>query len=344
MRVLVTGHNGYIGSVMVPFLQARGHEVVGLDSYLFEGATHGPEVPDVPALRVDLRDVRPEDLAGLDAVVHLAALSNDPLGDLEPEHTYDINHRASIRLAEAAKAAGASRFLYSSSCSIYGAADVTELVDERAPMHPVTPYAESKVLVEKDLRALADRSFSPVYLRNATAYGWSPRLRCDIVLNDLVAAAHLTGQVLVLSDGTPWRPIVHIADISLAFAEALEAPRDAVHDEAFNVGSETENYQVAQIAEIVASVVPGAEVRITGESGSDPRSYRVAFGKIQEHLPGFQTRWTALEGAEELYEAYRRHGLDQDAHRSRYKRMAYITALRREGRIDDTLRWATSAS
>lgn len=343
MRVLVTGHNGYIGSVMVPLLQRAGHEVVGLDSYLFAGATHGPGTPDVEAVRVDLRDVTPDHLEGVDAVAHLAALSNDPLGDLEPEHTYDINHHASVRLAEAAKQAGVARFLYSSSCSIYGAAGAAGALDETASMAPVTAYAVSKVRVEDDLHALADADFSPVSLRNATAYGWSPRLRCDLVLNDLVARAHLTGEILVLSDGTPWRPIVHIEDIARAFLAALEAPREVVHDEAFNVGRGSENYQVRDIAEIVAATVPGCRVVVTGEAGGDSRSYRVDFTKITERLPAFQPQWTARRGAGELYDAYRRHGLTDEQFRQTYKRLPWLTRLQAEGQLDPTLRWYAGA-
>src|SRR5680860_400866 len=344
VRVLITGHDGYIGSVMTPFLRGTGHEVVGLDSFLFSECLHGPATPAVPAVRVDLRDVEPAHLEGIDAVVHLAALSNDPVGDLEPEHTYDINHHASVRLAEVAKAAGVQRFLYSSSCSIYGTSGVEGLVDETAPMAPVTPYAESKVRVEDDLHALADSSFSPVSMRNATAYGWSPRLRCDLVLNDLVARAMLTGEVLVLSDGTPWRPIVHIEDISRAFAAALDADRDAIHDQALHVGDEGENYQAREIAEIVADTVPDSKVLITGEAGADPRSYRVGFAKIREHLPTFAPQWTARRGAAELYDAYRRYGLTVEQHAEVYKRLPWLLQLRDEGRLDATLRWAPNGS
>jgi nucleoside-diphosphate-sugar epimerase len=338
VRILITGHLGYIGTIMVPVLQQRGHDLVGLDSGLFADCVAGTGVVDIPEMRVDLRDVQPEHLRGFDAVVHLAALSNDPLGDLDPQHTYDINHHASVRLAELAKDAGVSRFCYSSSCSVYGASDDSALIDETAPMRPVTPYAESKVSVEADLHALADDHFSPVSMRNATAYGWSPRLRTDIVLNDLVARAFLTGKITVLSDGTPWRPIVHIEDISRAFAAVLEAPREAIHDQAFNVGAASENYQIRDLAEIVVRAVPGSEVDITGETGPDPRSYQVDFSKIERHVPAFQAVWTARKGAEELYEAYQRVGLTADAFGQRYKRMPWLTRQQQLGAIGPDLR------
>ena len=338
MRVLVTGHKGYIGSVMVPFLRGRGHEVVGLDSGLFADCVSGPGAIDVPELRMDIRDARAEHLEGIDAVAHLAALSNDPLGDLEPEHTYDINHRASVRLAELARQAGVERFLYSSSCSIYGASDDSAALDETAPMRPVTPYAESKVKVESELSALAGDGFSPVSMRNATAYGWSPRVRTDLVLNDLVARAHLTGKVLVLSDGTPWRPIVHIEDISRAFAAALDAPRDAIHDQAFNVGAASENYQIRDLADIIAEVVPDCVVEITGEHGNDPRSYRVDFSKITRHMPQFQAVWTARKGAEEMLAAYRANDLTDHRFSHDFKRLPWLTGLRERGVIGDDLR------
>lgn len=338
MRVLMTGHKGYIGTVMVPFLRERGHEVVGMDTGLFAACLSGPGAVEVPELRVDVRDAQIEHLEGIDAVIHLAALSNDPLGDLEPEHTYDINHRASVRLAELARRAGVQRFLYSSSCSIYGASGDSGALDETAPMRPVTPYAESKVKVEGELSALADGTFSPVSLRNATAYGWSPRVRTDLVLNDLVARALLTGKVLVLSDGTPWRPIVHIEDISRAFAAALDAPRDAIHDQAFNVGADTENYQIRDLADIIAQVVPDCEVEITGEHGNDPRSYRVDFSKITERMPQFEAVWTARKGAEEVLAAYRANDLTEQAFSQRFKRLPWLTTQRERGVIGDDLR------
>lgn len=339
MRVLMTGHEGYIGAIMAPFLARAGHDVVGLDTGFYVRQSHGDEPESFPTLRRDIRDLEADDLAGVDAVVHLAALSNDPLGDLDEAHTYDINQHASLRLAELAKAAGVGRFLYASSCSVYGATGTDEALDETSSLAPVTAYAISKVNVESDLSAIADGSFSPVHLRNATAYGWSPRLRTDIVLNDLVARAMNTGKVTVLSDGTPWRPIVHIEDISRAFLAALEADRDAVHDEAFNVGVDSENYRVSEIAEIVADEVEGAVVEITGEAGADPRSYRVDFSKITRHLPGYLPRWTARDGAHELHRAYRRLGMPEDDFAKRYKRLPVLTRLMASGELDESLRW-----
>ncbi|MER7772041.1 SDR family oxidoreductase [Kitasatospora sp. NPDC096140] len=339
MRVLLTGHQGYLGTVMAPVLAAAGHEVVGLDAGLFADCVLGPAPADPAGHRVDLRDVTAEHVAGVDAVIHLAALSNDPLGSLAPDLTYDINHHASVRLAELARDAGVRRFLYASTCSVYGAAGGDELVAENAPLRPVTPYAESKVRVEDDLHDLADGDFSPVFMRNATAFGYSPRLRADIVLNNLVGHALLTGEVLVLSDGTPWRPLVHAADIARAFAAALVAPREAVHDEAFNIGSETNNVTVAEIAEQVAEAVEGSKVRITGEAGADPRSYRVDFSRFRAAVPDFACEWTVQRGALELAEAYREFGLTKEAFEQRFTRLAVLREASAAGTVDDTLRW-----
>ncbi len=337
MRVLVTGHQGYLGSIMVPALQEAGHDVVGLDSGLFAECLLGPTPVEPPAFRVDLRDVTTEHLEGFDAVVHLAALSNDPLGALAPEITYEINHRASVRLARLAKEAGVRRFLYASTCSVYGSAG-SDLVTEQAPLRPLTPYAQSKVRVEADVAAIADSGFSPVFLRNATAFGFSPRLRADIVLNNLVASAVLTGKVRVLSDGTPWRPLVHAHDIATVFARALVAPIDRVHCAAYNVGSEAGNVTVARIADAVAEVVPGSEVLITGESGPDPRSYRVDFSAMRKAFGDNVVRWTVPEGAEELYRAYLAYEMTGDAFTQRYTRLAHLEMLRNRGLVDDTLR------
>jgi nucleoside-diphosphate-sugar epimerase len=339
MRVLLTGHQGYLGTVMAPVLAAAGHEVVGLDAGLFADCVLGPLPADPPGHRVDLRDVTADHVAGVDAVIHLAALSNDPLGSLAPELTYDINHHASVRLARLARDAGVQRFLYASTCSVYGAAGGDDLVAEDAPLRPVTPYAESKVRVEDDLHALADGDFSPVYMRNATAFGYSPRLRADIVLNNLVGHALLSGEVLVLSDGTPWRPLVHAADIARAFTAALTAPREAVHDRAFNIGSEFNNVTVAEIAGQVAEAVSGSEVVITGENGADPRSYRVDFARFRAAVPGFDCEWTVKRGALELADAYREHKLTREDFERRFTRLAVLRAASEAGAVDDTLRW-----
>ncbi|MGW0042442.1 NAD-dependent epimerase/dehydratase family protein [Rhodococcus sp. NPDC003348] len=337
MRVLVTGHQGYLGTVMVPVLRARGHDVVGLDSGLFADCILGPPPDDPPTVAVDLRDVTMSHLTGYDAVIHLAALSNDPLGSLAPQITYDINHLASVRLARLAKDAGVQRFLYASTCSVYGSAG-DDLVTEQAPLRPLTPYAESKVRVEDDVMALADSDFSPVFLRNATAFGFSPRLRADIVLNNLVGLALLTGEVRVLSDGTPWRPLVHARDIAAAFAAALEAPSHRIHCAAYNVGTEANNLTVAQIADAVAGAVPGSRVVITGQSGPDTRSYRVDFSAIRTMLGGFEARWSVADGAVELFEQYTRWGLNEADFNSRFTRLARLELLRNSGGLDETMR------
>ena len=324
MRVLLTGHQGYLGTVAASALVSAGHLVTGLDSGLFADCVLGPAPVDPPGLRVDLRDVTAEALAGFDAVVHFAALSNDPLGSLVPALTHEINHRASTRLARLARDGGVSRFLYASTCSVYGAGG-SELVNEDAPVKPVTPYAESKVRVEDDLWRLADDGFSPTALRNATAFGFSPRLRADIVLNNLVGHAVLTGTVRVLSDGTPWRPLVHAEDIASAVVAILAAPRPAVHARAFNVGSEQNNRTVAQIAEAVLAAVPGARLLVTGETGPDPRSYQVDFSRLRVAVPGFTARWSIPAGAADLVEAYRAYGLTQRGFDRRFTRLARLT-------------------
>jgi len=341
MRVLVTGHRGYIGTVMVPMLMQAGHTVFGLDSDLFEQCTFQPGIFDVPQRRLDLRDVQAKDLEGFDAILHLAALSNDPLSDLNPDITYDINHFASVRLARLAKEAGVPRFLYSSSCSSYGQAG-DDFVDETAELRPITAYAISKVRVEHDVAALADARFSPTFLRNATAYGVSPRLRFDLVLNNLTAWAYAKGRVHIKSDGTPWRPIVHIEDISRAFMAVLAAPREVVHNQALNVGQTDENYRVRELADIVQAVVPGSRVEYAEGGGPDPRCYRVDFGKIKRLLPEFKPQWNARRGAEELYDAYRRGGLViEDCEGPRFKRIDHLKHLLATEQVDATLRWRT---
>jgi nucleoside-diphosphate-sugar epimerase len=340
MRVLVTGHLGYLGTVVVPELLARGHELVGLDSGLFAACRLGPPVaPPAREHLVDVRDVDRSVCHDIDAVVHLAALSNDPLGNLDPTLTRDINVDATARFARLARDAGVKRFVFSSSCSIYGTSGGDELVTEDAPMRPVTPYAESKVHVEDDLHELADGDFSPVSLRNATAYGWSPRLRLDVVLNDLVATALLTGEVRVLSDGSPWRPVVHAQDIASVVAETLEAPRDVIHDAVFNVGFSSENYRVLDLAEIVASVVEGSRVVVTGETGPDPRSYRVDFSRLARAFPALTPRWNARSGSRDLLERLREHGF-RAVDRARFTRLAWLMAQREEGALTASLRWA----
>ncbi len=341
MKVLVTGHQGYLGTVMVPVLADAGHDVVGLDSGYFREAILGPAPADPPGLAVDLRDVTVEQLAGFDAVVHLAALSNDPLGALAPDITYDINHHASVRLARLAKEAGVARFLYASTCSVYGSAG-DGLVDEDAPLHPLTPYAISKVRVEDDLIALADSGFTPVFLRNATAFGFSPRLRADIVLNNLVGHAVLTGQVRVLSDGTPWRPLVHAHDIARAFATCLSAPVEVINCRAYNVGSDMNNLTVAQIAEAVVDVVPGSTLLITGETGSDPRSYRVDFTRARAEL-GYEASWSVAGGAAELYDRYTAYGLTADDFADTFVRLSRLEQLRATGVLDETMRRVSAA-
>ena len=344
MRVLVTGHNGYLGSIIVPFLKNAGHDVVGLDSDLFADCTFEGEVSDIPALRKDIRDVQLSDLVGLDAVIHLAALSNDVLGELVPEVVYQVNHGSSVLLARLAKEAGVSRFLYSSSCSSYGASG-SDMLTEEASFNPVTHYAISKIRSEEDISKLADADFSPTFLRNATAYGASPRLRVDLVINNLVAWAYTTGEVLIKSDGSALRPVVHGEDIARAFLAIMEAPRDLIHNQAFNVGRNEENYSIRELADLVEELVPDSKVTYAVGGSPDLRSYRVDCGKIARTLPDFQPQWTAARGIEQLYAAYKRHGLTLEEFQSdRYTRIDYLKNLMNGGRVNSDLRWTGVAA
>jgi len=340
MRVLITGLKGYIGPVMEKTLLSQGHEVAGLDTGYFTDCAMSPRTERSAVLTKDVRDLVPADLAGIDAVVHLAALSNDPMGDLQPDWTYQINLHGSLHLAKVARDAGVKRFLFSSSCSIYGASD-QEKATETAPLQPLSAYAVSKVRTEEGLDKLADGSFSPVYLRNATAYGVSSRMRLDLVLNNLTAWAFTTGRVQIMSDGTPWRPLVHIEDISRAFAAALVAPRAKIHNQAFNVGSDVENHQVKDLAELVREQVPNSTVYYAGgKTGPDPRNYRVDFTKIRSELAGFKPIWTARKGVAELHEAFQEAGLKASDLESRnYIRLKQLRYLLESGALDESLRW-----
>ena len=344
MKVLVTGHHGYIGSVTAPLLLEAGHEVVGLDTFYYRGSDFGHDALHVPALTADVRDVGPADLAGFDAVVHLAALSNDPLGDLRSDWTYDINLEGTLSLARAAREAGLGRFVFASSCSMYGAASEDELLDETAALRPLTPYAETKVRAEEALWELAGDTFSPISMRNATAYGVSPRLRLDVVLNNLAAWAHTTGKIRLLSDGSAWRPLVHVVDIAGATLGLLEAPRDVVHAQAFNIGSAAQNVRIRDLASAL-QVVLDCEVETSEEATPDPRSYRVDFGKLERALPSFACEYTVDRGAEELAQAYAIVGLTraQFLDEGRYTRLAQLRRLLDQGALDDRLRWREAA-
>ncbi|MDE4616931.1 NAD-dependent epimerase/dehydratase family protein [Sinorhizobium meliloti] len=338
MKVLVTGHRGYIGAVLTPMLHERGHDVTGLDSDIFSSCTFSGALVETPTREEDVRDVVVDDLAGFDAVIHLAGLSNDPLGDYRPNLTQQINCEASVNLAQLAKKAGVPRFLFASSCSNYGAAG-SDFLSESAAFNPVTPYGVSKVDVEHAVAPMADESFSPTFLRASTAYGLSPRIRFDLVLNNLTAWAFTTGQIYLKSDGSPWRPIVHVEDIARAYIAALEADRELVHNEAFNVGLTTENYQVREIADIVQAIVPNSRIEFAPDAGPDTRCYRVDCNYIGRRLHAFKPQWTARRGVEQLYEAFCSVGLSlEDFEGERFKRIAHVKKLIRDGDLDEDLR------
>ena len=339
MKILITGHKGYIGSVLIPLLQQAGHHLTGMDTDLYGACDFGPPAVEIPNISKDIRDAEVEDLLGYDAIIHLAGLSNDPLGNLDPGLTDAINFKASVRLAQLAKAAQVPRYIFSSSCSNYGAAG-EEMVDEASVLNPVTPYGRSKVMTEQHVMPLADEKFHPSFLRHGTAYGFSPRIRFDLVVNNLVAWAFTTGEVFIKSDGTPWRPLVHIEDISKAFLAVLESPAEKIHNQVFNVGITTENYRVKELAQIVQETVPGSKVIFAKDGGPDKRCYRVNFNKISRTLPEFKPSWTVRRGVQELYEAYQRIGIEvEDFEGKRFNRIDHIKSQLKSGNLDKSLRW-----
>jgi nucleoside-diphosphate-sugar epimerase len=343
-RILITGNNGYIGSVMGPWFKRAGFDVVGLDTNLFQQCSLVPDKDNIPTVEKDLREVTPRDLEGFDAVVHLAALSNDPIGNLREDWTRDINHTGSVRLAKCAKQAGVKRFVFSSSCIMYGMSEVAE-ANEDAPLAPQTEYARSKVTAEAALSELADDDFSPVFCRNGTVYGLSPRMRFDTVLNNLMGMAVSAGRVQVFSDGTPWRPVVHVQDVARSFQAILEAPRADIHDQAFNMGADHLNHQISDLARIVTETVPGCALEMVPQPGADQRTYKAGFGKFKRTFPAFQFMWTPRDGARELYEAFTAIGLTAaDFKDKRFTRLHWLRHLIDSGQVDGQLRWAAMAA
>ncbi|MEM9014899.1 MAG: SDR family oxidoreductase [Pseudomonadota bacterium] len=339
MKVVLTGDRGYIGAVLSPMLLARGYDLLGIDSDLFRACTFSGSLADYPMITKDSRDIVASDIAGADAIIHLAGLSNDPLGDYRPGITEQINQAASVRLAKLAKESGVQRFLFASSCSNYGAAG-DNFLDEHATFNPVTPYGHSKVGVEQEVGPLADDNFTPVYLRASTAYGYSPRIRFDLVINNLTAWAYTTGKVRLKSDGMPWRPVVHVEDIALAYIAALEAEREVVHNKAFNVGVTAENYRIRDLAEIVRDEVPGSEVTFADDAAPDKRNYRVDCNLIARELPGFKPQWTARRGVKQLYEVFRETDLTLEQFEGEaFNRIAHIKGLISKGAVDESLRY-----
>lgn len=341
MKLLVTGNNGYIGNVMCPMLLDEGFEVVGLDTDYFEGCEFGNGKKKINQIVKDIRLVAADDFKGIDAVIHLAGLSNDPIGDLNPGITEEINLTASVQCAKLAKKAGVKRFVFASSCSVYGIAEEGKAINENGSLNPVTAYAKSKIGTEKGVAPLADDNFSPVFMRNATVYGASPLLRLDLVVNNLVAWAHTTGKIKMMSDGTPWRPLIHIQDFSRAFIAALKAPRELVHNQVFNVGANNENYRIRELADAVKQTVPGCSVEFTGEHGADTRTYKVDFTKINTVLKDhFKPQWNVKKGVEELYKVYKDYGLDLAAFEGdKYIRLKHLNLLRKNGRLDEKFFW-----
>ncbi|MBN2057324.1 MAG: NAD(P)-dependent oxidoreductase [Candidatus Saganbacteria bacterium] len=341
MKVLVTGNNGYIGNVMCPMLLSEGFDVVGLDSNYFEGCEFEQRQAKIGQIVKDIRQVAAEDFQGVDAVIHLAGLSNDPIGELNPGITEKINLDASVRCAQLAKQAGVKRFVFASSCSVYGVAKEGEMISEQGELNPVTAYAKSKIGTEFGISPLAEADFSPVFMRNATVYGVSPLLRLDLVVNNLAAWGHITGKIKIMSDGSPWRPLIHIQDFSRAFIAALKAPKELVHNQVFNVGQNSENYQIRYLAAAVKQVIPGCSVEYTGEHGSDSRTYKVDFSKINTVLKDhFKPKWNVLKGVEELAEAYKRNKLDMPAFEGdKFVRLRHLTLLKKSGKLDNDFFW-----